>query len=334
MAEKVTPEQIQYDADLAQLNGTPESSIGSAAWNQLKKAFDLKYPNGRPTSTPTNDIGANTVAAQAFGITKALTDKYPELFPVWQLFLAGNITDAKLAYYNTSYYKDLSSTSKNRSALKATQRGVYDQQLESYRLMQRKRLIDKGINLDDTVFNSITEAAFDSGIDDNQLDLKAIGAFTGKLGGTPLGTVQNLKEYANAFGMSYQDKDFDSWSRNIFSGTTTVEDLQAKIRTDAASAFPTYADQINKGVSVDALASAYKSSMANILEVDPDSIGYNDPTLRRALQSVGPDGKPITKPLWQFEKELKMDPRWGQTKNARDTMDSLSLRVLRDWGMA
>jgi hypothetical protein len=200
--------------------------------------------------------------------------------------------------------------------------------------MQRKRLIDKGINLDDTVFNSITEAAFDSGIDDNQLDLKAIGAFTGKLGGTPLGTVQNLKEYANAFGMSYQDKDFDSWSRNIFSGTTTVEDLQAKIRTDAASAFPTYAEQINKGVSVDALASAYKSSMANILEVDPDSIGYNDPTLRRALQSVGPDGKPITKPLWQFEKELKMDPRWGQTKNARDTMDSLSLRVLRDWGMA
>ena len=293
-------------------------------------AFDVDTPVN-PTDPNAN---ANKVAAQAFGITEALIKQYPELFPVWQLFLVGNITDAKLAYYNTAYYQNLSSTSKNRSALKATQKGVYDQQLEQYRLNQKKRLIAKGINLDDTTFNSITENAFDTGMDDNQLDLKAIGAFTGKLGGTPLGATQSLKEYANAFGMSYQQKDFDSWSRNIFSGTTTVEDLQAKIRQDAASAFPAYADQINKGVSVDALASAYKSSMANILEIDPDSIGYNDPTLRRALQTVGTDGKPVTKPLWQFEKELRMDSRWEYTNNARDTIDSLSLKVLRDWGLA
>lgn len=293
-------------------------------------AFDVDTPVN-PTDPNAN---ANKVAAQAFGITEALIKQYPELAQVWELFLAGNITDAKLAYYNTNYYQNLSSVSKNRSALKATQQGVYDQQLESYRLTQKKRLIAKGINLDDTSFNAITEEGFDKGLDDNQLDLKAIGAFTGKLGGSPLGATQSLKEYANAFGMSYQEKDFDSWSRNIFSGTTTVEDLQAKIRQDAASAFPAYADQINKGVSVDALASAYKSSMANILEIDPDSIGYNDPTLRRTLQAVGADGKPTTKPLWQFEKELRMDPRWEYTNNARDTIDSLSLKVLRDWGLA
>jgi hypothetical protein len=296
-------------------------------------AFDKDTPVD-PNAAANAEVNANKVAAQAFGITEALIKQYPELAQVWELFLAGNLTDAKLAYYNTNYYQNLSSTSKSRSSLKATQKGVYDQQLESYRLSQKKRLIAKGINLDDASFNSITEEGFDKGLDDNQLDLKAIGAFTGKLGGTPLGTVQNLKEYANSFGMSYQDKDFDSWSRNIFSGTTTVEDLQQKIRTDAASAFPAYSDQINKGVSVDALASAYKSSMANILEIDPDSIGYNDPTLRRTLQAVGADGKPTTKPLWQFEKELRMDSRWEYTNNARDTVDSLSLKVLRDWGLA
>lgn len=287
-----------------------------------------------PNAAANAEINANKVAAQAFGITEALIKQYPELAQVWELFLAGNLTDAKLAYYNTNYYQNLSSTSKNRSALKATQSGVYAQQLDAYRLQQKKRLVAKGINLDEASFNSITEEGFDKGLDDNQLDLKAIGAFTGKLGGTPLGATQSLKEYANSFGMSYQDKDFDSWSRNIFSGTTTLEDLQQKIRQDAASAFPAYADQINKGVSVDALASAYKSSMANILEIDPDSISYNDPTLRRTLQAVGADGKPTTKPLWQFEKELRMDPRWEYTNNARDTVDSLSLKVLRDWGLA
>lgn len=300
-------------------------------------------------STADAELNANKVAAQAFGITEALIKQYPELAQVWELFLAGNLTDAKLAYYNTSYYQNLSSTSKNRSALKATQKGVYDQQLESYRLAQKKRLIAKGINLDDAAFNSITEEGFDKGLDDNQLDLKAIGAFTGKLGGTPLGATQSLKEYANSFGMSYQDKDFDSWSRNIFSGTTTVEDLQAKIRQDAASAYPVYADQINKGVTLDALSSAYKSAMANILEIDADSISYNDPTLRKALQGYGTSlsaadaykgsgagaGKGEGQiPLWQFEKQLRSDPRWEYTNNARDTVDSLSLKVLRDWGLA
>jgi hypothetical protein len=282
---------------------------------------------------PGND-SANKVAAQAFGITEALTKAYPELSKVWELFLAGNITDAKLAYYDTTYYKNLSSTAKSRGTLKATQPGVYDQQLEQYRLNQRKRLVDKGITLDDTSFNSLTEEAFTKGMDDNQVDLKAIGSFTGRLGGTPLGQVESLKSYANSFGMTYQQKDFDAWSRNIFSGTTTVEDLQAKVRQDAASSFPAYADQINKGVSVDALASAYKSSMATILEIDPDSIGYNDPSLRKALQYIGSDGKPATKPVWQFEKELRSDSRWEYTNNARDTMDSLSLKVLRDWGLA
>ena len=123
-------------------------------------AFDRDTPVD-PDAAANAELNANKVAAQAFGITEALIKQFPELAQVWELFLAGNLTDAKLAYYNTNYYQNLSSTSKSRSTLKATQRGVYDQQLESYRLSQRKRLIAKGINLDDASFNSLTESAFD-----------------------------------------------------------------------------------------------------------------------------------------------------------------------------
>ena len=102
----------------------------------------------------------------------------------------------------------------------------------------------------------------------------------------------------------------------------------------SASAFPGYADQINNGVTLDAISSAYKGAMASILEIDADSVTYSDPRLRRALQSVGPDGKPITKPLWQFERELRSTKEWEYTDNARDTMDSMSMKVLRDMGLA
>ena len=68
--------------------------------------------------------------------------------------------------------------------------------------------------------------------------------------------------------------------------------------------------------------------------MDPNAIDYTNPHLRKALQYVGPDGKPATKPIWQFEKELRSAPVWQYTKNARDTMDSLGLKVAQDWGLA
>ena len=271
------------------------------------------------------------MAETAFGITADLIKQFPELKKVFDLWKAGNTTDAELEYYKTSYYRNLTSNAQTRQKKKASQPGVYAQELEAYKLEQKKRLTARGI----TVSDATLEDAYLKGLSDSQVDLNALIAAKGKpIGGSTLGSVQSLKEYADAFGMSYSQRSLDAWSQGIFSGTTTADDIQAQIRRDASSAFPVYADQINKGTSVEALTSAYKSSMANILEIDADSITFNDPTLRRALQYIGPDGKPAVKPIWQFETELRQDPRWEKTDGARKTVDSLSLKVLRDLGLA
>lgn len=273
-------------------------------------------------------------AATAYGITGDLIRAFPELQKVYDLFVAGDTTQAELEYYKTGYYRGLTTVSKNRAQQKASQPGVYTQGLEAFKVEQRKRLIAKGINLDTVTFNSVIQDAYDKGLDDAQIDLQALSKFTGTIGGDTLGKVQTLEEYADSFGMSYSQTTLNSWSQGIFSGTNTLSDIQEKIRRDAASAYPVFADDINKGTSVDALTSAYKASMANILEIDSDTISYNDPTFRRALQYVGADGKPAVKPIWQFENELRQDPRWEKTNNARATVDSLSLKVLRDFGVA
>ena len=273
-------------------------------------------------------------ATTAYGITADLIKAFPELQKVFDLYVAGDLTQAELEYYKTGYYRGLTTTSKTRAGQKASQPGVYTQGLEAFKVEQRKRLIGKGINLDETTFNSVMQDAYDKGLDDAQIDLQALGKFKGTIGGDTLGKVQTLEEYADTFGMSYSKATLDSWSQGIFSGTNTLSDIQEKIRRDSASAYPVFADDINKGTSVDALASAYKSSMANILEIDADTISWTDPTFRRALQYVGADGKPALKPIWQFEAELRQDPRWDLTDNARATADSLSLKVLRDMGVA
>jgi hypothetical protein len=174
-------------------------------------------------------------------------------------------------------------------------------------------------------------------MDDNQLDqlLLTSGKITG-FGGTVLGDTSALKNYAASFGVdSYLNKAYwEQKQKDLFAGTVTTDDIQAEIRTKSASAFPAYAEQINNGVSVDSIASAYKGAMGTVLERDPDSITYNDPHLRRALQSIGPDGKPRALPVWQFERELRATKEWEYTDNARNYMDSVSMKVLRDMGVA
>jgi hypothetical protein len=294
-------------------------------------AFDKDVaPGANPPATPAADK-AGTDQASAYGITQNLINQFPELQKVYELFVAGNITDAKLAYYATDYYKKLNATSKTNQQLKANQPGVYDQTFNDFKIAQRKRLVAAGVR---DVSDDTLQQAFDNGWSEGQLDLAALKGTKQPLGGSALGSADYVKQYANQFGMSYSPADYASWSSSIFSGETTLEDIKSKVRMDAKSSYPAYADQIDKGVNLDALASAYKNSISRVLEIDPDSVDYNNPHLRKALQYVGTDGKPATKPLWQFEKELRSSVEWQYTNNARDTMDSLSLKVLQDWGLA
>jgi len=336
-----TKEQIAYDQELAAIRNIKDTMQRTRA----REFFDEKYPKGRPgtpTATDATDVVANEIkpgakAASMKGLTQALIDSRPEdtnLKLAWEAFLADNITDAERYWRASKYFTEVSDISQTRNEMKLGRNAVYLQDLNKYRANQRVRLAQSGIKLPEEVFNTVTEDAYLGGLSDQELDVKALGAFQGKIGGNTLSQVNTLKSYANSFGISYNQNTYDSYSKDIFAGLTTIADVQEKIRMDAASTYPVYKDQIDKGISLDALASAYKSTMANILEVDPDSIGYEDPTLRKALQNIGPDGKPTVKPLWQFEKELRSDARWEYTNNARDVMDSLSLKVLRDWGIA
>jgi hypothetical protein len=275
--------------------------------------------------------------AISYGVSQALLNEFPELVEVYELFKAGSTGPALEALYKTDYYQNLSPEVKTRTKLKLEQPGVYLDSLDKYKVAARKRLVNSGVKISMTDFDKISEDAYSRGLSDNQFD--EVILFSGKItgfGGKTLGDTSTLKSYAQSFAATgyFNDAYWSQKSRDLFAGTTTTEDIQAEIRDKAASAFPGYADQIKNGTSVDAIASAYKGAMANILERDADSITYDDPRLRQALQYIDAAGKPAVKPLWQFEKELRSTPEWGYTNNARDTIDSLSLKVLRDWGIA
>jgi hypothetical protein len=255
---------------------------------------------------------------------------------VYDAWLAGDETQALNLYFKSKWYLKLGKTAASRYALSLNQPEVYKAEEDAYISEQKSRLKLVGVDINDPELVGYLKQAYAGNFTNSQINtlITKSASFGTKFGGSILGQTESLKQYANSYGLSYTDDKYSTYGKSLFAGTITLEEIQKDIQTESASAYPAFSDQIMKGVSVDALASAYKSSMANLLEIDADSIGYNDSTLRQALQYVGVDGKPATKPLWQFEKELRSDSRWQYTNNARDTIDSLSLKVLRDWGLA
>lgn len=283
-------------------------------------------------------VDDGVATAISYGISEALLAAYPELQAVYALFKQGKTAAALESLYKTDYYKNLSPAVKTRSKLKLEQPGVYADSFDKYKLQAKKRLVSTGIKIDDATLNLLAQQAYDQGLDDNQFDrlIQSSGKILG-YGGETLGSVSDLQAYSRAFGVDnmFNKAYWDSQSAELAIGNTTAEDIQANIREVAASAYPSYAESIRKGVSVDALASAYKASYASILEVDPDSVDYNNTRLRRALQYIDPKtGQPGVMPIWMFEKELRSAPEWEYTNNARDTIDSMTLRVFRDMGIA
>ena len=279
---------------------------------------------------------SNPAIVEQIQMLLALKGIDSKLEEAWQLYLKGDFDGMNAAILQSNFYRNNNSTARTRLQAKASQPGVYTDGLDKYQLATRKSLVTSGLKMDANLFEGLAVKAYDSGMSEDQLKQLIVtsGLVTG-YGGEVLGDTAALKSYANSFGVGkyLDDKYWAQKSQDLFLGNTTTDDIEDEVRNLAASAFPGYADQIKAGITVDSLASAYKGAIASVLERDADSVTFEDPRLRAALQYVGPDGKPAVKPLWQFERELRMSPEWELTNNARTTVDNLAYKVMSDWGL-
>lgn len=142
-----------------------------------------------------------------------------------------------------------------------------------------------------------------------------------------------LQQYAYAMGVTMSGQWYADKSRNIVKGTASLQDYKSEILSKAKASFPQWSKQIDGGQSVADLAQPYLQSMTQILELPGGSVNLFDPTIKKALNYT--NSKTLSreaKPLWQFENELRSDPRWAKTKNAQDSLMQVGHKVLADMG--
>ena len=277
---------------------------------------------------------------QQYGFVQGMLDAFPELRNLFDRAVKGDWQADKFnaELQKTNWYRTQSDTKRKAIILQHTDPATYgklwhDTQMKMWDLNGQ---LGAGANWD--LINRISgQIIFEGLTDDEARNMFGQYMVFGKngLAGGQAGQAQtDLQGYSYAMGVQNADQWMQDAVRQITMGNKSVQDYKNDIMSQAIAAFPGFEKQLKAGQTMQDLASPYMQSMSQILEIAPGSINMFDPSIRSAMSFKNSDGTSGTKPLWQFQNDLRADPRWKLTKNAQDATMGVAHKVLVDMGMA
>ena len=146
-------------------------------------------------------------------------------------------------------------------------------------------------------------------------------------GGSSAKDVNSILSYANNYGVVLTKEQAMSYVANNFKKGQNVDATKAKILQIAKSQ-PQYAaisDKITNDVSVKELASNYIYQKAQTLELNMDAIDVFDKDIQ--------DGLTGNLSMTDFNKRLRKNPAWANTKNAKEEAANYATDILKSFGL-
>jgi len=171
----------------------------------------------------------------------------------------------------------------------------------------------------------------------NDDDLESYLATKGNLifsgGGALGGYLDRIKQTAYNYGMNLDanlentinlslldprdSRDFQYWTNSI-----------KQMALDAPQNKP-FAESLKQGRSLYEVTNNYRQQMAQTLEVDSTAITWNDLMGKVIDKDTG-----NARTFADFNKQLKQDPMWQYTRNAKETYSNMALDIARMFGFA
>ena len=341
-------------------NGSSASAVANAVVNSPWGTKHISVSGINVTGQTGGDLGSTYSVsaadpkldkyelAQKYGLTYATIKANKELYSLFQKAVKGQwdatLFTAKLK--NTHWWRTTSDSQRKFFLLRTGDPATYKAKWSSYQFSINKMAVDVGLT---TQINSkgqssaLLKKAIDYKMRDGWSDarIKAyLGSHVGMHGNEMYGEAgeayDQVFSLAYANGQTYSKGWYQDNIRKVVSGKTTIEALQAQIRNAAASKYYAFANQIRAGQTVLDLAQPYVSAVAQILELPQTDIDLKNKYVEKAMTSKVAAGQMggTQYPLWKFENDLRSDPLWKKTNNARESMFSVAHQVAKDFGMA
>ena len=279
--------------------------------------------------------------AESYGFNEAFLDANPELKGLFGKAVDQGWSSGKFQaeLRDTRWWKTHSQSERDFLVTKFGDPKTADQKMNQAFIHVRQLAAQMGIVEDPSQMKRIKQWAYNyaaKGWDDATLR-DTIGKFVyfnkGEQGEGGE-AINQLRSYAYAMGVTMSSKWYTDNARSVIRGVAALQDYKDQILKQAKATYGQYSKQLDAGQTMADIASPYIQSMQTILEVPAGSLSLQDKTIKAALQYKNPTtGASESKPLWQFENDLRNDPRWKSTQNAQNSMMQVAHQVLSDFGV-
>jgi len=286
--------------------------------------------------------------ADQYGLSAALVQSNGELLQLAKDAVAGgwDATRFTAKLKNTNWWATTSDTMRKFIDLRNADPATFKQQWEAAAVHLNQLAVQSGManmlgqGTDLASMNGVlrdaTWASMAGGWTDDRIK-SWLGSQVSYRQGQPLGgdaalNYDKLHTLAYANGRDYSDSWYTSWLQDIGGGRKTIEQAEGQIRNEAAAQYSAFATQIKAGMNAVDLASPYIQAASTLLEQPMGKLGLADANVQKAMTATSKDGSPYS--LWQFQNDVRSDPRWRQTDNAREDAMKQARGVLSDFGMS
>lgn len=134
--------------------------------------------------------------------------------------------------------------------------------------------------------------------------------------GTFMAMADQIKGMAAQQLIKVSDATAREWARQIMSGEKDVVAVANIFANQASAEFGWAAGQIKQGTTMRDILMPARDTLANELEINPDTIDFNDTKWRTMIQTTGPDNKPRAATLTEVTQAARKAPEWANTANA------------------
>lgn len=315
----------------------------------------------------TTPASKNATMEGQYAFVEQLVGSIPELAQLVKNASAQGATpDAFQAMLQASnWWRTNSNTARQYVALQASDPTTYNQELTQAQQHVRAISAQMGVPLTEAQVLSYATTDLYQGLDDDQLKGTIGNSFTGSASTGATGDVadytQQLQSLAAAYGVPVTTTWLNSTINQAMTMGQSAQEMIAGARAtlinSATMTYPTLAQQLAAGQTTHDIAQPYIAAMSNILEIPDGNIDVTDQVIQKALNNPtlvpGGSGAPTktstgtqtnttptntpgatTMPLWQFQDQLRADPRWQQTDNAKASAYSMVHSLGGQWGFA
>lgn len=265
--------------------------------------------------------------AKAWYLTDLDRNKYPQLFAILKEYaLPRPLTVEEQSAFaakldGTDFFQELSTSGKVREIKNVVGELGFDS-------TDFTQFVHTAINMGytgDRLKQETYKEVFKTGADGKYVNPTALARATKSA--DYLNVVNDARAYFNTAGAD------QSSVQSVLTGGITREDFQRQQREIAKKRYPHLADLIDQGVSLESLAGNFKTTAAQLLEVDPNTLDMSGADYEVAI-NFGEEGKKRVMSTGEWDRLLRTDSKygWEKTNNAKQEARGLAANLVQAFG--